>query len=64
MAQMGIRGAFLVVGPLVGHGIDAWGVPSVLWAPGILYSIVSAILLLPLMRRDIAPSQEPEPKLP
>jgi MFS family permease len=64
MAQMGIRAAFLVVGPLVGHGIDAWGLPSVLSALGILFAIVSAVLLPPLMRRDMVPSPEPEPKLP
>ena len=35
-------------GPLVGHGIDGWGLPSVLSALGILFSIAFAFLLLPL----------------
>jgi hypothetical protein len=35
-------------GPLVGYGIDGWGLPSVLSALGILLSIAFAFLLLPL----------------
>ncbi len=32
MADLGIRTSFSLLGPLVGYGIDAWGLPSVLWA--------------------------------
>jgi len=32
MANLGTRGLFALLGPLVGYGIDRWGVPSVLWA--------------------------------
>jgi MFS family permease len=49
MAQLGTRASFALVGPLVGYGIDAWGLPSVLWALGILFSIVFVVLLLPLI---------------
>ena len=35
--------------PLVGYGIDAWGVPSVLSALGILFSIAFVFLLVPLV---------------
>jgi hypothetical protein len=49
MAQLGTRASFALVGPLVGYGIDTWGLPSVLWALGVLFSIVFAILLLPLI---------------
>ncbi|MBI1777377.1 MAG: MFS transporter [Proteobacteria bacterium] len=56
MAQMGIRGAFFLLGPLVGYGIDGWGLPSVLSALGILFSIALVFLLLPLILREPAPS--------
>jgi hypothetical protein len=49
MAQLGTRASFALAGPLVGYGIDAWGLPSVLWALGILFSIVFVFLLLPLI---------------
>jgi Major Facilitator Superfamily len=49
MAQLGTRGSFALLGPLVGYGIDAWGLPPVLSALGILFSIVFAVLLLPLI---------------
>src|SRR5207249_3154891 len=38
----------------VGQGIDAWGLPSVLSALGMLFSIAFACLLLPLMLRETA----------
>jgi len=38
----------------VGYGIDAWGLPSVLSALGILFSIASVCLLLPLAIRETA----------
>ena len=38
-----------LLGPLVGYGIDAWGLPSVLSALGILFSIAFVFLLLPLI---------------
>ena len=52
MAQLGTRACFALLGPLVGYGIDAWGLPSVLSALGLLSSIVFVFLLLPLVRRE------------
>ncbi len=54
MAQLGIRASFCLLGPLVGYGIDGWGLPSVLSALGILFSIAFVFLLLPLMLRQTA----------
>ncbi len=54
MAQLGTRASFALLGPLVGYGIDAWGLPSVLSALGILFSIAFVFLLLPLVRREVA----------
>jgi hypothetical protein len=42
MAQLGTRASFAILGPLVGYGIDAWGLPPVLSALGLLFSIVFA----------------------
>ena len=61
LSQLGLRASFCVLGPLVGYGIDAWGMPSVLSALGILFSIVFAGLLLPLPLRETALRAEPEP---
>jgi MFS transporter len=47
LSQLGLRGSFCLLGPLAGYGIDAWGLPSVLSALGILFSIVFVGLLLP-----------------
>ena len=55
MAQLGIRASFCLLGPLVGYGIDAWGLPSVLSALGILFSIAFVFLLLPLVLREAPP---------
>jgi hypothetical protein len=63
LAQLGIRASFCLLGPLVGYGIDAWGLPAVLTALGALFSIAVVFLLLPLALRDIVPSPEPEPRL-
>jgi hypothetical protein len=49
MAQLGTRASFAILGPLVGYGIDAWGLPPVLSALGLLFSVVFAVLLLPLI---------------
>jgi MFS family permease len=54
MSQLGIRASFALLGPLVGYGIDRWGLPSVLSALGILYSIAFVFLLLPLILRERA----------
>jgi len=54
MANLGIRASFCLLGPLVGYGIDAWGLPSVLSALGILFSIAFVFLILPLVLRDMA----------
>ena len=53
MAQLGVRASFVLLGPLVGYGIDAWGLPSVLSALGILFSIAFVCLLLPLVLREM-----------
>jgi len=52
VANLGTRASFAVLGPLVGYGIDAWRLPSVLWALGILFSIEFVFLLLPLLLRE------------
>jgi MFS family permease len=52
MASLGTRAAFCLLGPLVGYGIDRWGLPSVLSALGILFSIAFVVLLLPLVGRE------------
>jgi len=52
LVQLGLRGSFCLLGPLVGYGIDAWGLPSVLSALGILFSIVFVGLLLPVAYRE------------
>jgi MFS family permease len=56
MVQLGTRASFALLGPLVGYGLDAWGLPSVLSALGILFSIAFVFLLLPLVLRETAPS--------
>jgi hypothetical protein len=64
IANLGTRAAFCLLGPLVGHGIDAWGLPATLGAIGVGLSIAFALLLVPLILRDPAPSPEAEPGLP
>jgi MFS family permease len=54
LAQLGIRASFCLLGPLVGYGIDAWGLPSVLAGLGVLFSIVFVVLLLPLAAGETA----------
>jgi hypothetical protein len=49
MAHLGIRASFCLLGPLVGYGIDGWGLPSVLSALGILFSIAFVFLLRPVV---------------
>jgi hypothetical protein len=49
LVNLGTRAAFALLGPLVGYGIDAWGLPSVLSALGILSSILFVLLVLPLV---------------
>jgi MFS family permease len=58
LSQLGLRASFCLLGPLVGHGIDAWGIPVVLSALGVLFSIVFVGLLLPLALRDVAPAMK------
>jgi len=52
MTNVGTRGSFVLVGPLVDYGIDAWGLPSVLSALGIVSSIVFVALILPLVVQE------------
>ena len=53
MTQLGVRGSFALLGPLVGYGIDAWGLPSVLSVLGVLFSVTFVLLLLPLVVREM-----------
>lgn len=52
MSNLGTRASFCLLGPLVGYGIDRWGLPSVLSALGLLFSIAFVVLLLPLVVRE------------
>ena len=54
MANLGTRASFCLLGPLAGYGIDRWGLPSVLSALGVLFSIAFVFLLLPLVLREPA----------
>src|SRR5262249_25655195 len=62
IAQLGTRASFVLLGPLVGYGIDAWGLPSVLSALGVLFSVVFLALLLPLILREapLSPAEAPQ----
>jgi len=62
MANLGIRASFCLLGPLVGYGIDRLGLPSVLSALGILFSIAFVFLLLPLVLRGMALSAADGPR--
>jgi hypothetical protein len=55
MANLGIRASFCLLGPLAGYGIDRWGISSVLWALGIVFSIAFVVLLVPLVVRESSP---------
>jgi MFS family permease len=52
MTQLGTRASFALLGPVVGYGIDAWGLPPVLLSLGLLFSIAFVLLLLPLVARE------------
>jgi len=58
MANLGTRASLSLLGPLVGYGIARWGLPSVLSALRILYSIAFVFLLLPLVLREPRDSGE------
>lgn len=58
VANLGTRASFCLLGPLVGYGIDRWGLPSVLSALGVLFSIAFVFLLLPLVLREPRDSGE------
>jgi hypothetical protein len=59
LANLGIRASFFILGPLVGYGIDGWGLPPVLAALAVLFSIAFAGLLLPLVLREAPASAVP-----
>jgi MFS family permease len=61
MAQLGTRASFALLGPLAGYGIDAWGLPTVLSALGVLFAIAFVFMLLPLVLREAPPSPADEP---
>ena len=52
LAQLGVRASACLLDPVVGYGIDAGGLPFVLSALGVLFSIVFIVLLLALVLRD------------
>lgn len=52
LSQLGVRASFALLGPLVGYAIDGWGVPSVLSALGLLFTLAFVVLLLPLVVRE------------
>ena len=60
LSQLEVRASFSLLGPLVGYGIGVWGLPSVLSALGILFSIAFVCLLLPLVLRETALSPADE----
>jgi hypothetical protein len=60
MANLGSRASFCLLGPLVGYGIDGWGLPSALSALGILFSIAFVFLLLPLVLSPREPRRDGE----
>jgi len=62
MASLSVRAGFSLLGPVVGYGIDGWGLSAVLAAIGIVYSIAFAGLLLPLILREgaLAPARSAE----
>ena len=60
LSQLEVRASFSLLGPLVGDGIGVWGLPSVLSALGILFSIAFVGLLLPLVLWETALSPADE----
>jgi hypothetical protein len=54
MASLCIRAIFSLLGPLVGYGIDGWGLSLVLAAAAVACSIAFVFLLLPLILRRTA----------
>ncbi|MBL8689169.1 MAG: MFS transporter [Rhodospirillaceae bacterium] len=54
MASLGTRAGFAVIGPVAGFGIDAWGLPPVLVAVGLVYAAVFALVTMPLILRETA----------
>jgi MFS family permease len=64
MKNLGVRASFSLLGPLVGHGIDARGLPFVLSALGALFSSVFLVLLLPVLLREAPPDSEAAPQPP
>jgi hypothetical protein len=61
ISQAGVRASFALLGPLVGYGIDGWGLAPVLSALGILFALAFVALLLPLVVREKAPGPVGEP---
>jgi MFS family permease len=55
VSQLGVRASFFLLGPLVGQGIDGWGLSPVLSGLGLVFSIAFVALLLPLVLREVAP---------
>jgi MFS family permease len=60
MASLSVRAAFSLLGPLVGFGIDSTGLPAVLAAIGVVYTVTLATLLRPLLAR-LPPQGTPPP---
>ena len=59
LASLGTRGAFAIAGPLVGYGIDAWGLANVLPALALMFALVFLALMLPLVLKQAALARTP-----
>jgi hypothetical protein len=51
MASLGVRASFILVAPVVGYGIDGWGLSPVLAVVGVFAALVFMLLILPLALR-------------
>lgn len=54
LASFGFRGAFVVTGPLVGYGLDLWGMSATLWLLAGATLAIFAGLILPLVAAERA----------
>ncbi|MBK80917.1 MAG: hypothetical protein CMQ43_08385 [Gammaproteobacteria bacterium] len=49
LASFGFRGAFVLTGPVVGHGLDLWGMSTMLWLLAGATLVIFAGIILPLV---------------
>lgn len=50
VGSLGMRAVFLVFGPLIGHGLDKWGVDPTMMVLGLIYVGMAFVLILPFSR--------------